>query len=203
MNILTPIPHVLRTAVMLVILLMAGSACTTGNQDALGVGAKPAAETTTAEQQQNPGQTALAGTGETTPAASATVVAADGDAATTSARVSFLPITGAPQHAVSTLSKALGTESTKNNIILASADDQTSKYRMKGYLSALNEGSSTTVTFYWDVLDAGGRRLYRINGFEREGKASGDPWAAVSSATMHNIAVRTMSNLAGWIKRKG
>jgi len=186
-------------------LLVVITGCTTSNQQALGVGVKSAAEPTAA-----PGaniQTALAPTpGASNPAA---VAASDVASLTSnpaaqpsSTKVGFLPITGAPQRTVSALSKALGTQSMQHAITIAGSNDRTADYRLKGYMSALNEGTSTTVTFYWDVLDKADNRLYRINGFERESGAKSDPWAGVTSQTMHRIAERTMNDLAGWLRSR-
>ena len=190
-------------------------ACTTSNQQSLGVGvlpsAQPAAATDTAAATTNTDantQTALAPATDTpTPAEAAAlgVASPENSAASASqiARVGFLPITGAPQSAVTTLSRALGNVSKQHRIGIAGNGDRTVKYQLKGYMSALNEGPRTTVTFYWDVLDRSGKRLYRINGFEQENGAKTNPWDGVSSATMQRIANRTMGSFAKWVKRKG
>ena len=191
--------------VVLNLLVLAG--CTTSNQAALGVGVKPeakaAATTETPPVSGAEASAALAGSASATPAEGAAASAsAPAPAVAARSKVSFLPITGAPQGAVSSLSKALGTEAKRVNIAIAGANDTTAEYRVKGYMSALNEGSNTTVTFYWDVLDRSGNRLYRINGFEREDGSRSDPWAAVSSTTMKRIASRTMDGLSSWLSRK-
>ncbi len=193
----------------LCLLVLAG--CTTSNQQALGVGVKPEAKTATApvepttsgEPAAGDTQTALAPASENTPAETAVSdVAANGSDAPTS-RVGFLPITGAPRNTVVSLSRALGTAARQRNIAVSGTGAKNVNYQLKGYMSALNEGSSTTVTFYWDVLDRGGRRLFRINGFERQNGARTDPWAGVSAGTINRIASRTMSDLSTWLKRKG
>lgn len=191
--------------------LLTVAGCTTSNQQALGVGVEPApatASTDPATGGDASTQSALAATsGEPVPSVAAATGVAEPEKpapiVNEIARVGFLPITGAPQSAVSSLSKALGTVSKLHNIGIAGASDQTVGYRLKGYMSALNEGSRTTVTFYWDVLDPSGKRLYRINGFEQEKGARKDPWQGVSNATIQRIANRTMGSFAQWVKRKG
>ncbi len=200
--------------------LLVITGCTTSNQQALGVGVKPEPKTAAAPavpESTNPAsngepaadntQTALAPVSETTPSETAVSnVAASGETAptvTATSRVGFLPITGAPRNTVVSLSRALGTAAKQRNIAVSGTGTRNVNYQLKGYMSALNEGASTTVTFYWDVLDRSGRRLFRINGFERQNGARTDPWAGVSASTINRIANRTMSDLATWLKRKG
>ncbi len=189
------------------------AACTTSNQESLGVGVSPTANSTTAPEETNTNtdastKTALAPAAEnTTPAQAAVLgVTSPEDSPTSSAqiaRVGFLPITGAPQKAVSSLSRALGSVSKQYEIGIVGNGDNSAQYQLKGYMSALNEGPRTTVTFYWDVLDKSGKRLYRINGFEQENGAKSNPWDGVSNATMQRIASRTMGSFSNWVKRKG
>ncbi len=197
--------NLIKLAVLGFLVVVAG--CTTANQQSLGVGVEPAKSSATASTETGDAttQSALAATsGEPQPsAAAASGVAAQQPAVPVIANVGFLPITGAPQSAVASLSKALGTSSKRNNIGVASVGGQAAKYQLKGYMSALNEGSRTTVTFYWDVLDRSGKRLYRINGFEQQSGAKKDPWQGVSDQTMQRIASRTMGSFATWVKRKG
>jgi len=202
-----------RFLVVIFLMSLAISGCTTSNQQALGVGVEPAPKTASAPAEattpQNGEATAALApaTSDPTPAESAasSVAAADASKENTTvlARVGFLPVTGAPQRTVTDLSRSLSKQSKLHRIEVAGSNDQSAQYRLKGYMSALNEGTSTTVTFYWDVLDKSGSRLYRINGFERENGASADPWAGVSRETTARIASRTMNELAGWLKRKG
>ena len=201
-------------ALFVVASLLVLTGCTTANQQSLGVGVKPAAKTTSLDEtavnteqpvvDQAGTQTALApATNETTPVISAASSVANDPAPNVLSRVGFLPITGAPQGAVSRLSRSLGEQAKRHNILVSGSGDRSANYRIKGYMSALNEGSSTTVTFYWDVLDRNGTRLFRINGFERQAGARSDPWSGVSASTYQRIASRTMNDLAVWLKRKG
>lgn len=193
------------------VLALSLAACTTSNQESLGVGVSPTASSNTAPADTNTDantQTALAPvSGNITASQAAALGVTSPDNSSKSAalitRVGFLPITGAPQKAVSSLSRALGTVSKQYKIGIAGNGDNTAQYQLKGYMSALNEGPRTTVTFYWDVLDRSGKRLYRINGFEQENGAKSNPWDGVSNATMQRIANRTMGSFANWVKRKG
>ena len=195
------------------VLALSLAACTTSNQESLGVGVSPTASSTTAPVDANTNtdantQTALAPVSEDTSPSQAAAIGVtspenSSKSATQIARVGFLPITGAPQKAVSSLSRALGNVSKQYKIGIAGNGDNSVQYKLKGYMSALNEGPRTTVTFYWDVLDRSGKRLYRINGFEQENGAKSNPWDGVSNATMQRIANRTMDSFSNWVKRKG
>jgi len=201
------------TRFIVVGLLFGVGACTTSNQEALGVGIGPSTTTASTSTDPNAGgetntQTALAPATDTaSPSQAAALgVTASDDANASSvqiAKVGFLPITGAPQKAVTSLSRAFGAVSKQHNVGIVGKGDARAQYQLKGYMSALNEGSRTTVTFYWDVLDRSGKRLYRINGFEQENGAKANPWDGVSNATMQRIANRTIGGFATWVKRKG
>jgi hypothetical protein len=204
-NALSIIKFLSPSAIVVSLLVLVISGCTTSNQESLGVGVMPAVETAAATPtiSDPDSQTALAPAADVlNPAANAanSVAMVSDPAAGPVTKVGFLPITGAPQRTVSALSKALGDQSKRHAISITGAGDQSAEYRLKGYMSALNEGNSTTVTFYWDVLDKSNNRLYRINGFERDDGAKSDPWAGVSRTTMSRIAERTMDNLAGWLR---
>lgn len=195
-----------RWPILGAVVVVAG--CTTANQQSLGVGFEPATTApavSTGPDTAGDAQNALAPVdgGQSPSVAAVTSIAEPATAAPVIANVGFLPITGAPKEVVASLSKALGASSKLHNIGIAGAGDMASTYQLKGYMSALNEGSRTTVTFYWDVLDRTGKRLYRINGFEQESGAKRDPWQGVSERTMQRIASRTMGSFANWIKRKG
>ena len=218
MNVLPGIRNQYPSLVGIALVCALASGCTTDNQQALGIGVnagtQAAAQTPPPENatvppaggDQNTTRAALAPPESgSLPAASAasglSEPALQPQAQPPLARVGFLPITGAPPRAVSSFSGHLNEAARPHNIQIAGSGGANSQYRLKGYMSALNEGASTTVTFYWDVLDGSGRRLYRINGFERISGARSDPWAGVTGDTMRRIANRTMSGLAAWLGR--
>ncbi|KAI1692705.1 hypothetical protein Ddc_23410 [Ditylenchus destructor] len=70
---------------------------------------------------------------------------------------------------------------------------------MKGYFSVLSEDNQTTVLYVWDVLDASGNRLHRIQGQEKVQGAAADSWSVVQPATMQAIADRTMQEYSTWL----
>ena len=112
--------------------------------------------------------------------------------------VRFLPIIGAPVEAVTPLSKRLGAEARTNGLTIRSASDNSSKYILKGYFSAMNDNGKTTVVYVWDVLDGSGARLHRIQGQESVSGTASDPWAAVPARTMEGIAQKTIRQYLDW-----
>ena len=116
--------------------------------------------------------------------------------ATSQASIRFLPIIGAPVQAVTPLSRQLGASARAGGLTIKSSSDTSSEHILKGYLSAF-EGK-VTVVYVWDVLDAAGARLHRIQGQETVPASGGDPWAAVPAATMQLIGQKTMSEYVQW-----
>lgn len=112
--------------------------------------------------------------------------------------VRFLPIIGAPVEAVTPLSRQLGVSARASGLTIKASTDTSSEHILKGYLSAVAEGSQLTINYVWDVLDSRGNRLNRIQGQERVPFSGGDPWAAVPPETMRVIAQKTISLYMNW-----
>lgn len=112
--------------------------------------------------------------------------------------IRFLPIIGAPVAAVTPLSKQLGTEARARGITIKSGSDPTSQHILKGYFSAFADGGNTTVTYIWDVLDASGNRLHRIQGQDSLPTTGAEPWASIPATTMQAIATRTIADYLTW-----
>ena len=125
-------------------------------------------------------------------------IAAVSPAAKAGETVRFLPIISAPVEAVTPLSKRLGAEARSNGLTIRSASDNSSKYILKGYFSAMNDNGKTTVVYVWDVLDGSGARLHRIQGQESVSGTASDPWAAVPARTMQGIAQKTIRQYLDW-----
>jgi len=113
--------------------------------------------------------------------------------------ISFLPVEGMPQSAISSFSKSIKEASQTHGLNLVPANQPAGKYRVKGYFSALNDGSGTLITYIWDVVDASGKRLHRINGQERNGSKSIQPWSTVTSEELKKVADTTASRLKSWV----
>ena len=116
-----------------------------------------------------------------------------------STAVTFLPVQGAPQDKVTLLSRALRTSAQSYQLSLLPTTQQGSEYQVKGYFSALSDGSGTLLVYIWDVLDKSGKRLHRINGQERAGSIKPDPWQAITDVELGRVADTTAARLKSWV----
>ena len=117
--------------------------------------------------------------------------------------IRFLPIIGAPVEAVTPLSRQLGAQARASGLTIKSSSDNSSRYILKGYFSAMQDGGKTNVVYVWDVLDSSGARLHRIQGQDSVNATAKDPWAAVPAATMEAIAQRTIQEYVSWKSQSG
>lgn len=117
---------------------------------------------------------------------------------TAAGSVRFLPIIGAPLAAVTPLSQELSTEASARGLAIKPSSDTTADHMLKGYFSAFDNGSGTTIVYVWDVLDSSGGRLNRLQGQENIPGKSADPWANVPPDTMKKIAADTISKYLAW-----
>ncbi|XUY25999.1 hypothetical protein RMR21_010360 [Agrobacterium sp. rho-8.1] len=112
--------------------------------------------------------------------------------------IRFLPIIGAPVQAVTPLSRQLGAEARAKGLTIRPSSDTSAENILKGYLSAFADGSNITIVYVWDVLDANGARLHRLQGQEMVPARGSDPWAAVTDAAMQKIAAKTLNDYQSW-----
>ncbi|WP_102958857.1 hypothetical protein [Mangrovicella endophytica] len=111
-----------------------------------------------------------------------------------STEIQFLPLVGAPPETAGAMAQALSRAAVSQGITIRPSGGPSAPLRLKGYLSALDEGGRTAVVFVWDVLDQNDRRIDRIQGKElAAGSGGGDPWTAVGPAVLDAIATRTLS----------
>jgi hypothetical protein len=124
---------------------------------------------------------------------------ATGPAAGSTLRMEFAPVVGATLAAATPLSRRLSQLAAERGIEIVSGAAAPGDYLVKGYLSAIADGNDTIVIFVWDVVDATGTRLHRIQGQERvAARAGADPWLSVPNATMEQIAARTITEIESW-----
>lgn len=117
--------------------------------------------------------------------------------------VAFLPVSNAPQSAVTNLTSSIKNAATANNVpIVASVQDGAS-YQVKGYFSALEDGSGTLLVYVWDVLDRSNKRVYRISGQEQSAGKSTDPWSSVTPQMIDRVASSTLAQLRTWLSSRG
>ncbi|MCG6857806.1 MAG: hypothetical protein LJE67_07040 [Salaquimonas sp.] len=150
-------------------------------------------------------ETALAPQQNQTPPQAATTLQGGGQQVAALPRVppvAFLPVTGAPQSAVTRLAGAMRSAAKAYAVPVVVSVQRGARYQLKGYFSALNDGSGSVLVYVWDVLDANGARVHRISGQERGGSASGDPWAGISNDMIESVARTTMDSLRSWVTTK-
>lgn len=80
--------------------------------------------------------------------------------------IRFLPIIGAPVQAVTPLSRQLGAEARAKGLTIRASNDNSAENILKGYFSAFADGAKVNVVYVWDILDANGVRLHRLQGQE-------------------------------------
>lgn len=112
--------------------------------------------------------------------------------------IRFLPIIGAPVQAVTPLSRQLGAEARAKGLTIRASNDNSADNILKGYFSAFADGSKVNVIYVWDVLDANGARLHRLQGQETVPGKGNDPWSAVSDRVMQDIAAKTLNEYVTW-----
>lgn len=192
-----------RDLITVMVCVFAAVGCTAsgGNQINSTLAAPQAATQTAASQPAS--TTALAQTSQPSAAENVTNAQLNNPqqqaALGPSTAVTFLPVQGAPQDKVSLLSRSLRESAQSNQLNLLPTTQGGSQYQIKGYFSALSDGSGTLLVYIWDVLDGSGKRLHRINGQERASTIKSDPWQAITDVELNRVADTTTSRLKSWI----
>lgn len=109
------------------------------------------------------------------------------------------PIIGAPVNVVTPLTHRINDDARAKGVELAGSNGTDAAYVMKGYFSVLSEDNQTTILYVWDVMDASGNRLHRIQGQEKVPGASADSWSIVPPSAMQSIADKTMQEYSTWL----
>lgn len=117
--------------------------------------------------------------------------------------VAFLPVSGAPQSTVTSLAGSMRSAAQRETLSIVPSTEQSARYRIKGYFSALKDGNGTLLVYVWDVLDRNDARVHRISGQERGGSSSGDPWTAITPEMIEKVADTTMTQLRSWMAERG
>ena len=118
--------------------------------------------------------------------------------ATAANSIRFLPIIGAPVQAVTPLSRQLGAEARAKGLTIRASNDNSAENSRTGYFSAFADGGKVNVVYVWDILDANGVRLHRLQGQEAVTARGSDPWAAVTDKVMQDIAAKTLNDYTSW-----
>lgn len=200
----------LSKAIVFSVIFSTLAACTQNTSNVDTTLQPQASQPATTQPQQTTTETALTADGSQTPAQTVTEAQLQGAgtettqsaALDTSNALTFLPVEGAPQTAVTSLSKSIRTSAQQNGLTILPSTQTGAKYQVKGYFSALNDGSSTLLVYVWDVIDQSGKRVHRINGQERSGSSSANPWLAINDEELNRVADRTTARLKSWVDQK-
>ncbi|MEM9331130.1 MAG: hypothetical protein AAGA53_07370 [Pseudomonadota bacterium] len=177
------------------------SGCTNSNQISEALSPKPVATQNQAQTTETVSENALAAEDQSSPAENVTQAQTLQVAALNSAEsMTFLPVQGAPQAKVTQLSRSLRKSAETYGLAVVPSTQTGAKYQVKGYFSALNDGSGTILIYIWDILDKSGNRLHRINGQERTTSNKSDPWQAITEEELASVADATAQRLKSWVE---
>jgi hypothetical protein len=124
------------------------------------------------------------------------------------ASIAFESIDGPPPEIVHRLLEELREEATARGITALPAGSP-AVYRIRAYLASRPQGagaSAASITWAWDVYDAGFNRAFRLSGVERSSAgAHPDPkgWAAADDTTLRRLAHSGLAQLADTIASTG
>lgn len=177
-------------AMLLLAILLAACNSTESALDIQGANQQPG-------QQEMPA--APAASAQAAPAATSPAPQPQRTATLKPGKLYIAPIIGAPLNVVTPLTHRINDDARAKGIDLAGNADTDAAYVMKGYFSVLSEDNQTTVLYVWDVLDASGNRLHRIQGQEKVPGAAADSWSIVPASAMQAIADRTIQEYASWL----
>jgi hypothetical protein len=112
--------------------------------------------------------------------------------------VAFESIDGPPPGVFQKLVQTLNDEAQARRLAVVSRQD-TSQYRVRGYLAAHVAKGRTSIAWVWDVYDAKEQRTLRIAGQEEGGKAGRDAWTSADDKLLQRIARSGMDQLAAFL----
>jgi len=119
-------------------------------------------------------------------------------AAPRGATVAFDSIDGPPQAQFRTLVQNLNDEAQSRQLAVISRE-QSSVYRVRGYLAAHVVKDRTTISWVWDVFDKDENRALRVAGEETVKGRPRDAWTAADNAMLKRIARTSMDQLATFL----
>ncbi|HET9689169.1 MAG TPA: hypothetical protein VFP79_18525 [Pseudolabrys sp.] len=114
------------------------------------------------------------------------------------ATVAFDSLDGLPPGQFQKLVQNLNDEAQARRLAVISRE-QSSAYRVRGYLAVKVTKHQTTVSWVWDVFDQDEHRALRISGEETAKGRPRDAWAAADDAMLGRIARSSMEQLAAFL----
>src|SRR5215813_14366984 len=114
------------------------------------------------------------------------------------ATVAFDSLDGLPPGQFQKLVGDLNEEAQSRRLAVISRE-QSSAYRVRGYLAVKVTKHQTTVAWVWDVFDQDEHRALRISGEETAKVRHRDAWAAADDVMLQRIAHTSMEQLAAFL----
>lgn len=115
-----------------------------------------------------------------------------------SATVAFESIDGPPEPVFRKLVAQLNEEAGAHQVAVVSRD-QSSQYRIRGYMAAHSQGKRATITWVWDVYTADHLRATRIAGEIPATMGERNAWAAADDQVIGRIARDGMDRLVTFL----
>jgi hypothetical protein len=114
------------------------------------------------------------------------------------ATVAFESVDGLPPGQFQKLVQNLNDEAQTRRLAVISRE-QSSAYRVRGYLAAKVLKHQTRIAWVWDVFDQDERRALRISGEETAKVRHRDAWAGADDAMLRRIARTSMDQLGAFL----
>ena len=114
------------------------------------------------------------------------------------ATVAFDSVDGLPPGQFQKLVQDLNDEAQARRLAVISRE-QSSVYRVRGYLAVKVTTHQTTISWVWDVFDQDEHRALRISGEETAKVRHRDAWAAADDTMLRRIARASMEQLAAFL----
>jgi hypothetical protein len=119
-----------------------------------------------------------------------------------STKIALAPIVGAPQPVAEQFTQALVVAGKDRHLTILPGGGS-ANYTLRGYLLASSDKSGSKISYIWDVTDAKGTRVTRVQGDELIPSRTADPWDAVTGTVLNTIAGKTTSQLAASLPHGG
>jgi hypothetical protein len=115
--------------------------------------------------------------------------------------VAFESIDGMPRPAFDALVQRLNDEARTRPLAIASREDS-SVYRVKGYIAAVRQRDQASIVWTWDVYDAAENRTVRLTGEEKATGRYSDAWAAADDSMMRRVASNSLDQLTAFLRSR-
>jgi hypothetical protein len=119
-----------------------------------------------------------------------------------STKIALAPLVGAPQPVAEQFTQALVVAGKDRHLTILPGGGS-ANYTLRGYLLASSDKNGSKISYIWDVTDAKGTRVTRVQGDELIPGRTADPWDAVTGTVLNTIAGKTTSQLAASLPHGG